>query len=281
MKNVGFYNGRWEPLEKLFVPALDRAFYFGDGIYDAAYTKNKIVFAENEHVTRFFHGLEKIGIRLPYTREEVTSFLRTGIGLCDEDDLFVYFQASCGTSVRYHADRGGAGNLLIMIYPKKIAPREKTLRVCTVSDTRYALCDVKTLNLMPNVLAAQEAEGMGCDEAIFVRDGEVTECAHSNVHILTGGILLSPPPCYCTLDGIGRRHLITACERLSIPVVERRFSPEEMMRADEIIVTSAGYPCQRVVECDKKPCGRKGGRLFDALSDAVYQEIEEETKIKN
>lgn len=278
MKNVGFYNGRWEPLEKLFVPALDRAFYFGDGIYDAAYTKNKIIFAENEHVTRFFRGLEKIGIRLPYTQEEVTALLRLGVGLCDEDDLFVYFQASCGTSVRCHADREGKGNLLIMIYPKKIAPKEKTLRVCTVSDTRYALCDVKTLNLMPNVLAAQEAEGMGCDEAIFVRDGEVTECAHSNVHILTGGILLSPPPCYRTLDGIGRRHLISACEKLSVPVVERRFSPEEMKGADEIIVTSAGYPCQRVVECDKAPCGQKGGRLFDAISDVVYREIEEKTR---
>ena len=171
-----------------------------------------------------------------------------------------------------------AGNLLIMVYPKKIAPKEKTLRVCTVADTRYGLCDIKTLNLMPNVLAAQEAEGMGCDEAVFVRDGEVTECAHSNVHILTGGVLLSPPPCYCTLDGIGRRHLLTACAELFVPVVERRFSPEEMKRADEIIVTSAGYPCQRVVECDKAPCGQKGGRLFDALSDAIYKELREKTK---
>ena len=204
--------------------------------------------------------------------------MRLGVEMCDEDDLFVYFQASSGTSVRYHADREGTGNLLIMVYPKKIAPQEKTLRVCTVPDTRYGLCDIKTLNLMPNVLAAQEAEGMGCDEAVFVRDGEVTECAHSNVHILTDGILLSPPPCYCTLDGIGRRHLLSACAELSVPVVERRFSPEEMKRADEIIVTSAGYPCQRVVECDKSPCGQKGGRLFDALSDAVYKELREKTE---
>jgi len=278
MKNIGFYNGRWDALEKLCVPALDRAFYFGDGIYDAAYTRNKIIFAEKEHVDRFFCGLKKMGIRLPYTQEEVASLLRLGVEMCDEDDLFVYFQASSGTSVRYHADREGTGNLLIMVYPKKIAPQEKTLRVCTVPDTRYGLCDIKTLNLMPNVLAAQEAEGMGCDEAVFVRDGEVTECAHSNVHILTDGILLSPPPCYCTLDGIGRRHLLSACAELSVPVVERRFSPEEMKRADEIIVTSAGYPCQRVVECDKSPCGQKGGRLFDALSDAVYKELREKTE---
>ncbi len=278
MKNVGFYNGRWEPLEKLFVPALDRAFYFGDGIYDAAYTKNKIIFAEQEHVTRFFHGLERIGIRLPYTQKEVTSFLRLGVGLCDDEDLFVYFQASCGTSVRYHAERGKTGNLLIMIYPKRIAPQGKTLRLCTTTDTRYDLCDIKTLNLMPNVLAAQKAEDAGCDEAVFVRDGEVSECAHSNVHILSGGVLLSPPPCFCTLDGIGRRHLLSACKELAVPVVERRFSPEEMKRADEIIVTSAGYPCQRAVECDKAPCGQKDDGLFQMLSDVVYRELEEETK---
>ena len=273
MKNIGFYNGRWDALERLFVPALDRAFYFGDGIYDAAYTRNRIIFAEREHVERFFCGLKKMGIRLPYTQEEVASLLRLGVGMCDEQDLFVYFQASCGTSVRYHADREGPGNLLIMVYPKKIAPQEKTLRVHTVNDTRYDLCDIKTLNLMPNVLAAQEAEGMGCDEAVFVRDGEVTECAHSNIHILTGGVLLSPPPCYCTLDGIGRRHLLTACASLSVPVVERRFSPEEMRLADEVIVTSAGYPCQRVVECDKAMCGQKDECLFKALQEVVYKEL--------
>ena len=273
MKNIGFYNGRWDALERLFVPALDRAFYFGDGIYDAAYTRNKVIFAEKEHVERFFCGLKKMGIRLSQTPEEVASLLRLGVGLCDEPDLFVYFQASCGTSVRCHADREGTGNLLIMIYPKKIAPQDKTLRVLTVNDTRYDLCDIKTLNLMPNVLAAQEAEGRGCDEAVFVRDGEVTECAHSNIHILTGGVLLSPPPCYCTLDGIGRRHLLSACASLSVPVVERRFSPEEMRLADEVVVTSAGYPCQRVVECDKAPCGQKDERLFTALQEVVYKEL--------
>ncbi len=278
MKNVGFYNGRWDALEKLRVPALDRALYFGDGIYDAAYTRNKVIFAEKEHVDRFFGGLKKMGIRLPYLPADVASLLRLGVSLCDDDDLFVYFQASCGSSVRCHADREGPGNLFIMIYPKRIAPREKALRVCTVTDMRYGLCDIKTLNLMPNVLAAQEAEGMGCDEAVFVRDGEVTECAHSNVHILTGGVLLSPPPCYCTLDGIGRRHLLSACKELAVPVVERRFSPEEMKRADEIVVTSAGYPCQRVVECDKEPCGQKDSRLFGVLQEVVYKELRAETE---
>lgn len=277
MKNIGFYNGRWAELEKLTVPALDRAYYFGDGIYDAAYTRNKIVFALNEHVERFFSGLKKVGIALPYTPEEVASLIKEGVEKCDNDDLFVYVQASCGTGVRNHADRNKQGNFLLMIYPKEIAPPEKTLSVLTLPDMRYDLCDVKTLNLMPNVLAAQKAEKSGCDEAVLVRNGEVTECAHSNVHILIDGVLLSPPPCFCTLGGIGRRHLLSACKGLSVPVVCRRFSPSEMENADEIIVTSAGYPCQRVLFCDGKPCGGKDEKTFLALSEEVYGELYRET----
>ncbi len=277
MKNVGFYNGRWAPLNKLVAPVLDRAYYFGDGIYDAAYTRNKVIFALDEHVDRFFCGLKKLSIAIPYDKEDVAFFLQRGVDMCDGSELFVYFQASCGTGIRNHAERGEDGNLLVMIYPKKIAPPEKTLAVCTATDTRYDLCDVKTLNLMPNVLAAHEAEKRGCDEAIFIRAGEITECAHSNVHILSDGVLLSPPPCYCTLDGIGRRHLLAACKRLSIPTVERRFSTEELRRADEIIVTSAGYPCQRVTTCDGLPCGGKDEERFLALSSSVYEELYKET----
>ncbi len=277
MKNVGFYNGKWGDLEKLSVPALDRAYYFGDGIYDAAYTRNKIIFALDEHVERFFSGLKKVDISLPYSPVEVSFLLKKGVSFCDEADLFVYFQASCGTGIRNHADREKQGNLLIMIYPKKIAPPEKTLTVCTYPDLRYDLCDVKTLNLIPNVLASQEAEKCGNDEAILIRHGEVTECAHSNVHILTDGVLISPPPCYCTLGGIGRRHLLSACASLSVPVNERRFSLTELQLADEIIVTSAGYPCQRVTECDKRPCGGKDDKTFLALSRAIYEELYEET----
>lgn len=278
MNSVGFYNGTWDSPEKLKVPALDRAFYFGDGIYDAAYTRNKVIFALDEHVDRFFAGLQKVGIRIPYGKEEVAKFLQQGVSLCDESDLFVYFQASCGTGIRNHADREKRGNFFLLIYPKKIAPPEKTLRAMTMPDVRYDLCDVKTLNLMPNVLAAQEAEKKGNDEAIFVRNGEITECAHSNVHILTGGVLVSPPPCFCTLGGIGRKHLISACRNLQVPVSERRFTLEELHKADEIIISSAGYPCQRVVFCDDRPCGGKAESLFNKISGAVYEELYTATK---
>ena len=273
MENIGFYNGEWGTLSELRLPVLDRAYYFGDGIYDAAYTRNKVIFALDEHVERFFSGLKKVGITIPYTPERVIQIMLEGVQKCDENDLFVYIQASCGTGIRNHADRRKTGNFLLMVYPKKIAPPQKTLTVLTTADRRYDMCDVKTLSIIPNVLAAQEAEENGCDEAILVRNGEVTECAHSNVHILVGGVLLSPPPCFCTLGGIGRKHLLSACKELSVPVVARRFSPAELSDADEIIITSAGYPCQRVTTCDGKKCGGKDEETFSALSQWVYDEL--------
>ncbi len=272
MKTIGFYNGKWAELEKLSVPCLDRACYFGDGIYDAAYTKNKVIFAENEHIERFLFGCSYVGLCMPYTFEEISALLRYGVSQCDDDDLFVYFQASCGCGVRNHADRRKKASLWIMIYPKKIAPPEKSLRLLTVQDTRYDLCFVKTLNLIPNVLAAQQAEERGCDEAVFIRNGEIAECAHSNISVLKNGVLLAPPPSFCTLDGLGRRHLLT-CARSFLRIEERRCSVEELFTADEIIVTSSGYPCQRAVEIDGKAVGQKDNSSFSRLSRLVYREI--------
>ena len=270
MKNIGFYNGRWDALEKLCVPALDRAFYFGDGIYDAAYTRNKIIFAEKEHVDRFFCGLKKMGIRLPYTQEEVASLLRLGVEMCDEDDLFVYFQASSGTSVRYHADREGTGNLLIMVYPKKIAPQEKTLRVCTVPDTRYGLCDIKTLNLMPNVLANKKAEKAGCYEAVFHRGQTVTEGSHSSVMLINGGSVVIPPLTKYILPSITRKYVGLLCEKNAIKCEIRTFSLDELYSADEIIVGSASSMIRRASHINGIPCGGKAAELYTKLANIYY-----------
>ena len=108
----------------------------------------------------------------------------------------------------------------------------------TFEDRRFYYCDVKTLNLLPSVLASTEAEKRGCDEAVFHRGNIVTECAHSNVSILKDGVLITHPTDNLLLPGITRRHLLDACTVLGIPYEEREFTLEELSAADEIIVTS-------------------------------------------
>ncbi len=274
MKQVGYYNGNWGDLEKMTVPMCDRACYFGDGVYDAAYAVGGTVFALDEHIDRFMRGCLSVGMLLTYGKENLRDLLMHGVGLCDEKDLFVYFQASCGIGIRKHEERNLVPSLWIMIYPKKIAPAERILRLITVPDTRYDLCNVKTLNLMPNVLAAQKAARADCDEAVFIRGGEVCECAHSNIQILHKNRLISPPPSPCTLGGLGRKHLVAVCRGMGVAVEERRFSQEELFSADEVIVTSAGFPCLQANVVDGKAVGGKAQSLLKKIQKGVYAEYD-------
>jgi D-alanine transaminase len=108
----------------------------------------------------------------------------------------------------------------------------------TVEDTRYALCHIKTVNLLPNVLASTYAEEVGADEAIFVKDGVVRECSHSNIAILSGGVLLTHPLDCHILPGIMRGALLEMAKRMGIVVEERAFSSDALFRAEGVFVTS-------------------------------------------
>ena len=146
----------------------------------------------------------------------------------------------------------------------------------TLPDTRFLHCNIKTLNLLPAVLYTQKAVAAGCDEAILHRDGRVTECAHSNVHILKDGVFRTAPCDNLILPGITRAHRIAQCREMGIPVVEEPFTLDELMDADEVIFTSASAQCCRVTTIDGKSVGGKDFALFDRIRQAAKREIIEE-----
>ena len=117
------------------------------------------------------------------------------------------------------------------------------IKLVTKEDTRFYHCNIKTLNLLPSVVASQEARDKGADETVFHRGGVVTECAHSNVSILKNGVFISHPNDNLILRGISKTHMIEACYRLGIQVMERPFTLDELKDADEIIVTSSSNFC--------------------------------------
>jgi D-alanine transaminase len=118
---------------------------------------------------------------------------------------------------------------------------------------------------------------MGCNETVLHRNGRVTECAHSNVHIFKDGVFITAPTDNLILPGIARKHLIAACGRLGIPVQERPYTVEELAAADEIMISSAGSLCLAAQELDGKPCGGKAPQLLKTLQDEVLREFLEET----
>ena len=279
MKTLGYYNGKIDELEQMSVPMLDRACYFGDGVYDVAYSRNYHIYALEEHIERFFHSAELLRIAPPMTKDALTALVNDLIERLDTGDLWVYFQLSRGTGLRSHAFlKDNKSNLWIMMKPAKIRDTYQPMRCITMDDTRFYHCNIKTLNLIPNVLATQATAEAGVDECILHRNGTVTECAHSNISILKDGKLITHPANELILAGTGRAHLMAECRRQSIPTEERPYTLDDLMEADEVLITSASALCIRVTEVNGKTVGGKAPDTVKALQDALLKDFLEKTE---
>lgn len=266
MQTLGYYNGKFDELENMTVPMLDRGCYFGDGVYDATYARNHKIFALKEHVDRFFRSAEMLDIKIPQTKEEICALLRDMVKKVDSPDQFVYWQATRGTAIRNHIYSDDmTANIWIMLKPGTIKDNYKTVSLRTAEDTRFYHCNVKTLNLIPSVMAATAAQRDGCQETVFHRGERVTECSHCNVHIIKNGVFRTAPTDCLILPGIARAHLIGICQKNNIPVDETAFTVDEMMNADEIILSSVTGMCLAAETVDGKVVGGRTPDILDLL----------------
>ncbi len=274
MKNLGYYNGRYDLIENMTVPMNDRACFFGDGIYEAVYTRNYKIYALDEHLDRFYDSAEVLGIVIPHTKDELTELIESLIKKLDDGEQLVYFQVSRGTQMRNHAPaKDLVGNIWITIKPAKLRDCYIPAKLITFPDTRYYHCNMKTLNLLPSVLASKAADEAGADEAVFHRGDTVTECAHSNISIIKDGELLTAPADNMILAGVARAHLLRTCEALGIKYKEKHFSLTELMNADEIIITASGTLCRPVSEIDGIAVGGRAPDIVDILRKNIIDDF--------
>lgn len=279
MEDLAYYNGKISSISDMKVPFNDRSHFFGDGIYDATVSRNGVIFKMADHLDRFFSSMQLIGIKPNFTKVELGKLLLDLVGKLDEGDYFIYFQVSRGTAPRDHSyDPDMVPNLSIYMSPWEI-DTDKTLRlkVMTAEDKRFEFCHIKTLNLLPNVIATQEATLKGLDEVVFHRNQRVTECAHSNVSILVNGVFQTAPLDTWILPGIARKYLLLASQSLGFEISETPFTVQEMLLADEVIISSSASICMVVSEIDGKPVGGKDPERLQKLQDAVYQDFYKET----
>jgi D-alanine transaminase len=278
METLGYYNGAIAEIDEIRIPMNDRVCWFGDGVYDATIAANHIVFGMDEHIDRFFNSAAMLSITVPLPKSELADLIAALVRKVDSPDQFVYWQLTRGTASRYHAfPEGTAANLWVMIRPLQMPDLEKKLCLITVEDTRFLHCNIKTLNLLPNVLASEKAKQADCDEAVFHRGERVTECAHSNVHIIKEGTFITPPADNLILPGIARAHLIVQCKNLGIPVEEKPFTIAELMDADEVIVSSSSTFCASAAYIDGKKVGGKAEGILQKLRKALLAEFWEAT----
>ena len=275
MIEVGYYNGKIGPLQEMEIPMLDRACYFGDGVYDFSLCHNGRIFALDEHIDRLYRSASLIEIEIPYTKDEMKKILHEVADASECKDVSIYWQVSRGTDLRNHIypDSDKKANLMVMVKPGKTPGVEKRFKLITLEDTRYLHCNIKTINLLPSVIASEKARKAGCDDAVLHRGDRVTECAHCNVSILKGGIFRTAPTDNLILPGIARAHIIKACRELGIPVDETPFTLDELMDADEVIVSSSSTLCIQATEIDSKPVGGKDPINMDKIRNAVYKEF--------
>ncbi len=281
MKEVGYYNGTIGPLAEMSVPIFDRALYFGDGIYEATCVANGVPFALDDHLDRMYNSLRLMEIPFTMERDEIKAELKKVIDAAESAPCqFLYWQITRGNAMRNHVfpPKDVKPSLLIYIKPHKMKDLSIPYNLISMEDIRFKLCNIKTLNLIPSVLANQRAAEAGCDEAVLHRGSRVTECAHSNISILKDGVLRTAPTDELILPGITRKHLLALAKEHGIPTSETPFSMVELMNADEAIVTSSSALCIRVASIDGIPVGGKDPERIKLLQDAYWNKFVTETQ---
>ena len=278
MKNIAYYNGKTGPIEEMMVPMNDRACYFGDGVYDATMAVNHVPMHFDDHIDRIYNSARLIDIEIPMPKEEMKQILQGLIDQVEGDSLFVYWQVTRGVGMRNHPYSGAATgpSLWAWVRPNGMRDVYGAYRCITMEDMRFLHCNIKTINLLPAVIANQRAVEAGCDETIFHRGDRVTECSHSNVHILKDGVLHTAPCDNLILPGIARKHILEICGEQGIPVVEAPFTVDELMAADEVFFSSSSAVTCRVREIDGKPVGMRDEATFAKIRDGYQRKIKEE-----
>lgn len=274
MDALGYYNGTFGPLDEMMVPMNDRVCFFGDGVYEATTAHNRVIHLIDEHVNRFFNSAALLKIRLDFTKDRLKEILYEMLEKVEGEHLLVYWQQTRGTAPRGHAFPDGdvPSNLWIMIKPIKMPDFTQKIALTETEDTRFLHCNIKTLNLIPSVMAAQKAKEENCYECVFHRGEVVTECAHSNIAILKDGVFRTHPDNQYILPGISKAQLMLGCRELGIPVDETPFTLQELKDADEVIVCSSTRFFSHVESFLGKPIGGKDPENVEKLRNYVVNQ---------
>ncbi len=251
--SIAYYNGKFMQPNEVRIPLTDRAIFFGDGIYEALLAKGGKAHFLDRHIDRFYKNLRFMGIDFDMSREALSSLISEAIWLSCEEISFVYFQLSKYAERRIHAcPKTDKYNLLITVTKQQMPSKNKRIKLVTYPDLRYRYCNIKTLNLLPAVIASEYAEKKGADEAVLYKGNIVTECAHSNISIIKNGVLYTHPNSNLILPGIAKQALLEECKRLDIPSREEAFAKEALYEADAALVTSSTKICMLAESVDGK-----------------------------
>ncbi|WP_011580952.1 MULTISPECIES: D-amino-acid transaminase [Chelativorans] len=261
MPRIAYVNGRYVHHADAAVHIEDRGYQFADGVYEVCEIARGYIIDMTRHLDRLDRSLRELGISWPMNRKALELVLREVARRNKVSDGLVYLQVTRGVAPRDHFFPAPDTKPAIVVTAKRLNPAisnsraETGVKVITVPENRWERVDIKTVGLLPNVLAKQKAREAGAAEAWFIdSDGSVKEGASTNAWIVTtDGKLITRPAEFGILRGITRTTLMDLAAKMGLEVEERAFSVEEAQSAREAFITAASTVVMPVVEIDGRP----------------------------
>ena len=281
MNDLIWMNGQVSPLADARIGVEDRGYQFADGVYEVIRLYDGRPFTLREHLERLERSAAGIQIELATDRDALAADILRFVPRTGVRDGMIYLQATRGCAPRNHLFPKNC-KPTFLFYARPLPPvagpgEGEGAKLHTVPDERWKRCWVKSIALLANVLAKNEAVAAGADEAVFLEDNVVTECSASNLFIVRGGKVITHPVGPKVLPGITRLVLSQIAKQVGVEIVERPIASDEARSADEVFITSTTREISWVASWDgrtigKGRCGTVTLRLHQALRERVVRD---------
>ncbi len=276
MTEFVYLNGNLTPKNEASISPEDRGFNFADGIYEVIKYYNGKPFRYDDHIDRLTRSLSEVQIEFNdiESLEPMFQELLVKNGLASQESG-IYLQITRGSQTRIHR------------FPENIKPTiyatafpfasqwdqlNNGVKVITTEDIRWLRCDIKSVSLLPNVMAAQKAYEQGAVEAIFIRDGVVTEGSHSSFMAVKDGIVYTHPDSNLILPGITKIVVREICRKMNIPLMEESLQASELEQMDEMMIVGTGSEVSPVIQIDDQIVGNgKPGPVTCFIQEKFFE----------
>ncbi|MBS0177803.1 MAG: D-amino-acid transaminase [Nitrospira sp.] len=259
MPDIACVNGRFGPLAEAVVSVEDRGFQFGDGVYEVIRTYRGRPFAIDEHLSRLERSAQALQLSLGYTKARWIALIEEGLRRSNLPETKIYLQITRGQAPRDHPFPAELSPTTVLtfreLHPLDLSVRQAGVQAILLEDIRWGRCDIKSVNLLANVLARQRAKEAGVFEAILLRDGAVTEGSVSNVMVVQNGTILTAPEGPRILSGVTRAKVLELAKKEGIPVAETVVRREDLLGASEVFLTGTTVEVLPVVRVDGQAIG--------------------------
>ena len=259
MPDIGYVNGRFSLLADAVVSVEDRGFQFGDGVYEVIRTYGTRPFQLDAHLIRLEKSAGALSLRIPLSRTELSALVQEAVGKAGYKESKIYVQVTRGAAPRDHQFPADAAPTLVItvreIRTTADSARRQGVEAITIDDMRWGRCDIKSVNLLGNVLARQQAKEAGVFEALFMRQGEALEGSVSNLFVVHNGELLTAPEGKHILSGVTRSLVLALAGEVGVAVRERAPSRDILYSASEVFLSGTTIEVLPVTRIDGRMIG--------------------------